>query len=384
VSATALTIPLPDERARRASVPWTLYAVLFASTSIIVGVLWDISWHSTIGRDSFWTPAHVAIYLGGVVGGLACGWLALRITFAGTAQDRDRSVRFWRVFRAPLGAWVCIWGTFAMLTSAPFDDWWHNAYGLDVKILSPPHVLLALGIFAVQYGAMLMALSYQNRDDDPTWIGRLYLYSAGLVVLNVAIMGSEYLRHRAMHQSLFYQVACAVFPLIIVAAARPSRARWPATTVTAVYMLIVIAMMQILPRFSAEPRLGPIYVHLTSFLPPGFPLLLIAPAAAMDVLMRRFQGRDWLLALLLAAAFLCLLLAVEWPFADFLTTPAARNAFFAADRMPYNLSPEIQQRLSAVPPSDNLARGLPFALVLGFLSARVGLWWGNWMARVQR
>ena len=47
-------------------------------------------------------------------------------------------VRFWG-FRAPLGAWVAIWGAFAMLTSAPFDDWWHNAYGLDVKVLSPPH-----------------------------------------------------------------------------------------------------------------------------------------------------------------------------------------------------------------------------------------------------
>ena len=35
-----------------------------------------------------------------------------------------------------------------MLTSAPFDNWWHNAYGLDVKIVSPPHTLLILGIRA--------------------------------------------------------------------------------------------------------------------------------------------------------------------------------------------------------------------------------------------
>jgi len=32
-----------------------------------------------------------------------------------------------------------------MLTSAPFDNWWHNAYGLDVKIVSLPHSILALG-----------------------------------------------------------------------------------------------------------------------------------------------------------------------------------------------------------------------------------------------
>src|SRR5262245_65809091 len=72
------------------SVPWFLYAVIFASTSVIVGVTWDISWHRTIGRDTFWTPAHLAIYLGGVVAGLTCGWLALRLTFApGAAAEVD-------------------------------------------------------------------------------------------------------------------------------------------------------------------------------------------------------------------------------------------------------------------------------------------------------
>jgi len=95
--------------------PGALYAVLFASTSIVVGVLWDISWHQAIGRDSFWTPAHLAIYLGGVVAGLTCGWVALHTTFAGTREARAAGVRFWG-FRAPFGAWVCIWGALAMLT----------------------------------------------------------------------------------------------------------------------------------------------------------------------------------------------------------------------------------------------------------------------------
>jgi hypothetical protein len=34
-------------------------------------------------------------------------------------------------------------GGFALITSAPFDNWWHSAYSLDVKIVSPPHTLLA-------------------------------------------------------------------------------------------------------------------------------------------------------------------------------------------------------------------------------------------------
>ena len=68
-------------------------------------------------------------------------------------------------FRAPLGAWICVWGCGAMLTSAPFDNWWHNAYGLDVRIISPPHAVLAIGIYSIVVGGLLLALARQNRAE---------------------------------------------------------------------------------------------------------------------------------------------------------------------------------------------------------------------------
>src|SRR5205809_6306486 len=107
-------------------------AVLAGATSIVIGILWDISWHRTIGRDTFWTPAHIAIYFGGLVGGLTCGWLVIRTTFFATAQEREGSVRVLGL-HGPFGAWVTVWGSLAMVISAPFDNWWHNAYGVDVK-----------------------------------------------------------------------------------------------------------------------------------------------------------------------------------------------------------------------------------------------------------
>src|SRR5215510_10576247 len=105
MSTPAATFPRSDpfvttRGADSTSALWSIYAVLFASTSVILGVIWDISWHRSIGRDTFWTPAHLAIYLGGVVAGLTCAWLALRTTFAGSASDRAAAVRFWG-FRAP-------------------------------------------------------------------------------------------------------------------------------------------------------------------------------------------------------------------------------------------------------------------------------------------
>src|SRR6185295_4604197 len=86
VNATAAdSIPLvrAGERERTESIPWHLTAVTLASTSVILELLWDISWHRTIGRDAFLTPAHVAIYLGGLIAGLSCGALALKTTFRG-------------------------------------------------------------------------------------------------------------------------------------------------------------------------------------------------------------------------------------------------------------------------------------------------------------
>jgi len=370
------------------SVPWFLYAVLFASASVIVGVTWDISWHRTIGRDTFWTPAHLAIYLGGIVAGLTCGWVALRLTFASgaaVAADRAATVRFWG-FRAPLGAWVCIWGAFAMLTSAPFDDWWHNSYGLDVKILSPPHALLAAGIGAIQFGAMLMAVAWQNRSDAMrARLGQLYLVSAGLLLVLLATLATEYIQRWDMHRSLFYMVSAGVFPLILVSTARASVSKWPATTTALVYMGFMFIMLLVLPLFRGEPLLGPIYVHVTNFVPPDFPLLLVVPALLIDLAMQRMgRGRDWRLSALAGVAFVAAFVAVQWPFADFLMSPWARNAIFVADRMDYGVDPTRQALFFTLNQPDKLAFGLTAAVVLAFVSTRCGLWWGNWMSRVQR
>ena len=370
------------------AVPWYLYALAVGATSIIVGVLWDISWHSTIGRDTFWTPAHVAMYLGGVLGGLSSGWLALKTTFAGTAAERAASVPVWG-FRAPLGAWVAIWGAIAMLTSAPFDDWWHNAYGLDVEVLSPPHTVLAAGILGIILGSLLLSLAWQNNTSGPAE-GRgqaLFAYSAGVLVAMFAILVVEYSAPNQQHASLFYRISCGLFPLFLLAAARASKLRWPATTVALVYMLVICTMLWILPLFRAEPMLGPIYNRVTHMVPPAFPLLLVIPAFAIDLLLRRATGwSDWALAAAVGVVFFTLFLAAQFLFSEFLLSPLSRNWFFGGDRIwSYDARPGPWRYQFWNLSQDPLSlRGLGMALVLAFLSARLGLAWGSWMARVKR
>jgi hypothetical protein len=392
---TAATLQAParaparaDARGDAAAVPWHVWAVLFASTSVIVGVLWDISWHQSIGRDTFWSPPHMAMYAGGVVSGVACGWHVLHTSFAGSAEDRAGTVSFWKYFRGSLGAWVCIWGAIAMLTSAPFDDWWHNAYGLDVKILSPPHAVLALGILAIQLGAMLMVLALQNRHGDRAVYRWLFAYAAGLVLLNLTTMSSEYTWRGDQHHTLFYQVVAGAIPLVLVAPAVAGRLRWPATAAAASYMAVLLALTLILPAFPAEPRLAPIRFQLTQMMPPQFPLLLIVPAIAVDLVLRRWKERKkgWMLAAVLGVVFVAVFFAAQWPFADVLNGLARRETFLNQHLRPYmeGDGPFARGEFWRETTGTALVRGLGIAALLAILSARAGLAWGGFMAKVRR
>jgi len=191
------------------AIPWPLYAVVLASTCIVVGLIWDVSWHRTVGRDTFWTLAHVLEQVAAVIAGLTCGYLVLKTTFAATPAERATSVRFWHFFYGPLGAWVCIWGTLMMITSAPLDNWWHNAYGLDVKIISPPHMVLAWGMISIQIGAMLMALSAQNRApaEDQRLYSMMHAYAGAILVTMIAtVIQEDASVGNHMHGSKFYQI----------------------------------------------------------------------------------------------------------------------------------------------------------------------------------
>lgn len=375
---------------RAVALPWHLAAVVFAATSVIVGLIWDISWHMTIGRDTFWTPAHLAIYTGGAVAGLSCGFEVLRRSFFASPKPQD-GVTVWRIFNGPLGGWLAIWGAVAMLTSAPFDDWWHDAYGLDVKIISPPHSLLAMGFLAILFGARIMAQAEQARDADRAdasgmapWV---VAYTSGLVLTMVSIFTTEFHEKIAMHSSLFYIVSALVFPAILVSAARATRLRYPATATAVVYTLVMCVQVWLLPLFAASPKLGPIRQNVTHMVPLDFPLLLIVPAIAIDLLMRATATRGaWMRALIMGVSFVVVFAVVQWPFGDFLVSASAKNAFFRADNLPYMMPadawPAIGRFIEET--GTQLAKGFGVAAVIGVLSARAGLGWGSWLTAVKR
>jgi hypothetical protein len=355
----------------------------------MTGIHWDISWHRSIGRDNFWTPAHIDIYFCGVLAGISCGYLILATTLRPDSELRGSSVTLWG-FRGPLGAFIAAWGGIAMLTSAPFDDWWHNAYGLDVKIISPPHMVLACGILGVHLGALILILGRMNRaaGRERIWLRNLYLYVGGMILICLTVLLMELTLRSSMHTVHFYHLIAIVTPIVLAAVARGSGYRWGATAVAGVYSAFLLLMSWILPLFPAQPKLGPVYHQLSQFTPPEFPLLLIVPAFALDLLWQRTERwSGWKQALVSAAVFLAVFAAVQWPFADFLMSPAARNWFFGARYFGYYSPPTstyVRYLFYGREAGADLWQELAWTLATAIVSTRVGLAAGDWMRRIRR
>jgi hypothetical protein len=385
-------VPFPAAAERSAAIPWYCYAVAFGVSLVPIGTIWDISWHLSIGRDTFWTPAHMMIYMGGAVPGLLCGWLVLKNTFWPAPGEQAATVRLWG-FRGPIGAWVVIWGAFTMILSGPFDNWWHNAYGLDVQIISPPHTVLAVGTYATAIGALLLVLSWQNRAPPGNYLAAnlLVLFACGTLLTKLSVFMTEFTYPNSQHGAKFYRVCCESLPLYLIVAARVSRIKWAATWTSLIYLTIRAAMVWILPLFAAEPKLAPIYNPVTHMVPPPFPLLLIIPAFGIDVLMQTFgrkRGfwRDTGLAVILSAAFFVLLLAVQWKFSEFLLSSGSRNAFFAGNAMwgyPDHLGDWCTRFWLDDSPKLTLKTAL-IAVAAGTVGARIALVFGNWLSGVKR
>jgi len=153
--------------------------------------------------------------------------------------------------------------------------------------------------------------------------------------------------------------------------------------------LFLIGCVWILPLFAAVPKLGPVYQQVKQFVPPEFPLLLIVPALGLDWLWWRTRNWSlWLQASVSGLLFVALLIAVQWPFANFLLSPASRNWVFGTTYFDYNLHPRsfyVQHRFVTL---EKTAAGfwteMTIAVMAAILTTRLGMSWGNWMQRIRR
>jgi hypothetical protein len=389
--STAITIPRPAVAVPRervaVAVPWYVWTSVLAVFLGNFGAHWDISWHRSIGRDTFWSPPHLAIYAKGVLAGITFGYLILYTTFV--QRRRDDVVTIWGL-KGPLGAFIAAWGGIAMITSAPFDDWWHNAYGLDTKIVSPPHIILLVGGYAITAGSLVLVQALRARSDAANRRGLTiaFLILGGFTLVQMMTAVLEWTMLPMQHSAAMYRALAITVPFTLCVTASASNHRWACTAMAALYSALLLAIMWVFPFFPAEPKLGPVYFEVTHMIPNGFPLLLIGPALACDwVLARTRTTSSARRALVVGVTFLAVLLLVQWPFANFLQSPMARNPIFGSHYRSFltqTTSLTANYRFFTEPNPFEFWRVLTIAFVAAPISAWFGLRVGGWLGRIKR
>ena len=334
----------------------------------------------------------MAIYACGVLAAIVCGYLIFATTFSRSAKLKAASVNVLG-FRAPLGAFIAAWGGIAMLTSAPFDNWWHAAYGLDVKIVSPPHTLLILGIRAVAVGVLFLILAAMNRADSARnsnsykSLQRLFLYTGGLIVVGQMFFLLEYTWDVELHSATAYIAMAIALPVVFAMLSQASR--HPGLQPGPPLSIWSLPSARSSSFRSSQPR--PNSARSTFRSPTWCPAIshpLFLPALALDLLWQRTRDwKPWKVALLSGFLFIAVLVVVEWPFASFLMSKASENRFFGTIYFDYNSRPDGEDRLRHFFHPDyglTLTFGLLRAAIYGSIGTWIGLSFGRWMRGVQR
>ncbi len=130
------------------------------------------------------------------------------------------------------------------------------------------------------------------------------------------------------------------------------------------------------------------YQNITHMVPLWFPVLVIVPAFALDLLRARMGENwgNWKSAIAAGFVFIAAFVAAQWPFADFLISPAARNPIFGANYFGF-FDPAVvlynPYRFGWHDPAA-FAKGMMIALVTSIIFCSLGMALGNWMRTVRR
>ena len=225
---------------------------LFALIVAVIGFYWDVAWHIEFGRDLFiFTPAHMMIVVGL---GLIVAAALTSIAFA-TLGSAEVGRRFKSVV-VPYSAMPLLLLGVGALVGFPLDELWHGAYGIDVTMWGPTHLVMISGASLTPIALLLMFSEAGPARD--TWISRLVGETLAVALLmGLSTWTGEFDFGVPQFQQLYHPVLVAMAASIGLTAARtflgPGGALRVAIGFIAVRLLIAVVLGWglgvVVPRF---------------------------------------------------------------------------------------------------------------------------------------
>ena len=233
-------------------------------TLAMVGFYWDVAWHIDRGRDkALFTPPHVLILLG-----LASILLAAAVGVAlASAIGTDTKLRF-RSLRIPWSALALgVIGGGAVM-GFPLDDRWHHAYGIDVTMWGPTHLIMIGGASVATVVLWMVLAEGGVKAVRGTFGFRLHALSAGAALGGLSALQGEFDFGVPQFQLLYHPVLILAAAGIVLTAARIVLGRGGAIRAAVGFIVIRGAVA--------------LFVGSLGYTAPHFPLYL-APAIAVEL-----------------------------------------------------------------------------------------------------
>ncbi|MGH2706879.1 MAG: hypothetical protein ACRDJF_02905 [Actinomycetota bacterium] len=225
---------------------WAMAGVLTALLALLIAVIgfyWDVAWHVDLGRDQqVFTPSHVMILVG--LGGL--NFAALIATVF--ANIEKAPVGFSRSgVRIPYTAVLLSLMGYGAVASFPLDVLWHNAYGLDLTLWSPPHLqLLSGGAFAT-FACWLMIAEGRRHATSiprPTRLGRvIHITTLGAMLVGMTTFEAEFDFGLSGYQALYLPILITAAATSVLVAARIALGRGGALKTTVAYLILRLFLL---------------------------------------------------------------------------------------------------------------------------------------------
>ena len=147
----------------------------FGILLVTVGGSWDITNHLLNKPETFFSPPHALIYLG-----VAISLIGVVLSFIGWKNNKNNKNYYFLSLKFNLIG-------IGLLTGAgPFDFFWHSNFGLD-GFLSPPHLVLIMGMMMCSIGGMLGISRYLKSNNSTNFLFNNLLI---LAILPIWLSGS--------------------------------------------------------------------------------------------------------------------------------------------------------------------------------------------------
>jgi hypothetical protein len=198
---------------------WAIGAFGTAAGGLVLamfGFYWDVAWHIDKGRDTIlFTPPHTLILLG-----LGSILLAAGVGIAlASATNVDTRLRF-RALRIPWSAAALgVIGGGAVM-GFPLDDMWHGAYGIDVTMWGPTHLIMIGGASVATIAQWLVLAEAKIRPTRGTFGYRLHAVAAGASLGGLSALQGEFDFGVPQFQLLYHPVLIVIAAGVGLVAAR--------------------------------------------------------------------------------------------------------------------------------------------------------------------